>query len=94
MAKCAKYLLERRQRQAYRSAMETPGPDETAVLTNRIRAEYREMPGLRLTAQQAGRLWGLEPAHCQMLLDALVTSGYLRRTAQEAFVLAGGTHEG
>ena len=28
-------------------------------LAARVRAEYREMPGLSLTAEQASRLWGL-----------------------------------
>jgi hypothetical protein len=42
-----------------------------AVL-QRIRAEYLEMPGLRLTQEQAWRLCGVERALCQMVLDALV----------------------
>ncbi len=44
----------------------------------RVRAEYVEMPGLSLTAQQAARLWGLD-AHCsEHVLSALVDSGFLR----------------
>ena len=39
-----------------------------AVL-QRIRAEYLEMPGLRLTQEQAGRLCGVERALCQVVLD-------------------------
>ena len=38
------------------------------------------MPGLRLTLEQAQRLWGLDAALCQLTLDALVESGFLRRT--------------
>ena len=38
----------------------------------RIRAEYLEMPGLRLTLEQAQRLCGVELAMCTMVLDALV----------------------
>jgi hypothetical protein len=46
----------------------------------RIRGEYTEMPGLRVTLPQAQRLWGLDAALCRLALDALVQSGFLRRT--------------
>jgi hypothetical protein len=46
----------------------------------RIRGEYVEMPGLRVTLPQAQRLWGLDAALCRLALDALVQSGFLRRT--------------
>jgi len=38
-------------------------------LINRIRAEYLEMPGLRLTFEQMQRLCGIERTVCQMVLD-------------------------
>ena len=44
----------------------------SALLLQRIRAEYLEMPGLNLTAAQAQRLWGLDGATCDMVLAALV----------------------
>lgn len=47
------------------------------ALLTRIRAEFLEMPGLRLTREQAQRLWGLERALCQQLLDALVETQFL-----------------
>ena len=47
-----------------------------AMLT-RIRAEYREMPGLRLTVAQVRRLCGVERALCQRVLDALVDEKFL-----------------
>jgi hypothetical protein len=46
-----------------------------------IRAEYDEMPGLRLTRAQVQRLWLLEPTACDNVLRALVDAGYLRLTA-------------
>jgi hypothetical protein len=46
-----------------------------------IRAEYEEMPGLRLTRAQVQRLWLLEPTACDNVLRALVDAGYLRLTA-------------
>jgi len=49
---------------------------ENSALT-RIRAEYLEMPGLRLTLDQAQRLLGLERSVCKMLLDALVDERFL-----------------
>jgi len=67
--------------------METTKTNVEFLWTNRIKAEYREMPGMCLTASQASRLWGLEPSHCNLLLDALVVSGYLRRNVQGAYVL-------
>ena len=50
------------------------------ALVRRVRAEFLEMPGLRLTAAQATRLWGLEPAACSRVIDALVGSSFLRWT--------------
>jgi hypothetical protein len=43
----------------------------------RIRAEFLEMPGLRLTVEQAQRLCGVERAACQRLLDRLVAVNFL-----------------
>ena len=54
----------------------------------RIRSEYSEMPGLRLTAAQAKRLWGLNQQECETLLNQLVEGRFLRRTPQGAFVRA------
>ena len=48
----------------------------TAMLT-RIHAEYLEMPGLRLTREQAQRLCGVEQALCQRVLDILVEIKFL-----------------
>jgi hypothetical protein len=55
----------------------------------RVKAEYLEMPGLRLTPQQAQRLWGLDREICQALLGALVDANFLNRTRDGAFVRAG-----
>ena len=43
----------------------------------RIRAEYLEIPGLRLTLEQAQRLFGVERTLCRMVLDALVDEKFL-----------------
>jgi hypothetical protein len=54
----------------------------------RARAEYLEMPGLRLTRAQAQRLWGLDPRTCEQLLTALTETRFLARTRDGAFVLS------
>ena len=54
----------------------------------RIRAEYLEMPGLCLTRKQMRRLWLLDDAACEAVIDELVASGFLRRRADGAFVRA------
>ena len=52
----------------------------------RIQGEFVEMPGLRLTAAQAQRLWGLERDVCDALLGALVDAKFLSQTRDGAFV--------
>jgi hypothetical protein len=44
---------------------------------NRIRAEYVEMPGMQLTAEQVGRLSGVSVSVCRLVLDDLVRAGFL-----------------
>ena len=46
----------------------------------RVRGEFLEMPGLRLTVPQAARLWGLELTACEEVLDVLIRSSFLKRT--------------
>ncbi len=52
----------------------------TRELLQRVRGEYLEMPGLRLTAEQARRLWAMDTGTCRRLLDALVESKFLARS--------------
>ncbi|MGE0450625.1 MAG: hypothetical protein AB7Q29_13720 [Vicinamibacterales bacterium] len=54
----------------------------------RIRAEYREVPGLRLTLPQAQRLWGLDEPMGSALLGALVDVRFLRLTSDGRYVRA------
>jgi hypothetical protein len=54
-------------------------------LLNRLRAEFVEMPGLRLTSGQAQRLCGVEPMVCQVVLDALVDGKFLCVKADGAY---------
>jgi hypothetical protein len=43
----------------------------------RIRAEYREMPGMRLTPEQVERLSGADRSVCSQVVDALVNAQFL-----------------
>ena len=43
----------------------------------RIRAEYLEMPGMRLTVEQVQRLCGVEGSVCRIVLDSLVEAKFL-----------------
>lgn len=43
----------------------------------RVCAEFAEMPGLSLTLAQASRLFQLDAARCERVLDALVRRGEL-----------------
>lgn len=62
-------------------------PDRPADdLLRRIRCEFLEMPGLRLTEPQARRLWDLDALSCSATLTTLVDSGFLFRTRDGAFV--------
>ena len=45
--------------------------DSLTPLARRVHAEYREMPGLRLTVRQAARLFGLAPETASAVLDEL-----------------------
>jgi hypothetical protein len=51
---------------------------ELQSVVERIRGEFNEMPGLRLTPKQAARLWGLEPAACAEVLERLIATSFLR----------------
>jgi hypothetical protein len=53
-----------------------------------IRAEYLEIPDLRLTKAQVERLWGLDSVTSEALLAALVDVTFLRRTVYGTYVRA------
>ena len=55
-------------------------------LLRRVQCEFLEMPGLRLTESQAGRLWGLDHDACSAMLTALVATRFLCRTPAGAFM--------
>lgn len=56
------------------------------TLTDRIRAEFGGLPGLKVTFAQACRLWHADETKCLAALEALVDEGFLRRSASGAFI--------
>ena len=48
------------------------------MVATRVRAEFNEMPGLRLTISQAMRLWGLNRPQCEEVIDLLVREAFLK----------------
>lgn len=57
-------------------------------ILGRARAEYLEMPGLKLTLPQAARLWALDSGVCTAVLTALVESRFLVMTRDAFFMRA------
>jgi hypothetical protein len=56
------------------------------ALLRRLKAEFLEMPGLKLTEPQARRLWALDAVACADLLNALVDEKFLFRTRDGSFM--------
>ncbi len=54
---------------------------------NRLRSEFSEMPGLRLTPRQVERLCGVDPMQCQGLLNALMEERFLRVSSDGHYAL-------
>jgi Fic family protein len=52
----------------------------------RVKSEFLEMPGLRLTLRQAERLWGLDQSTCEALIETLTEARFLQRTREGAIV--------
>lgn len=68
-----------------------PSVDESCelardLLVARVRGEYREMPGLRLTCSQACRLWQIDRSVGEMILESLAHEGFLYRTGDGAYI--------
>jgi hypothetical protein len=57
----------------------------TDQVLRRIRNEYLEMPGLRLTVCQAQRLWGLDAETCSQAIQLLIEAKFLCRTGIEYY---------
>jgi len=60
-------------------------------LVARVRAEYLEMLGLRVTLAHASRLCRIDAATCESLLDDLVRDGFPSKTDSGFFVASSAT---
>ena len=58
------------------------------ALLQRVYGEFLEMPGLRLTCQQAQRLWGLDESACVAVLEFLVDAKFLCRPGHGMYTRA------
>ena len=69
------------------SVLELPAADEPRDrdLSSRIRAEYDDMPGLKLTLSQASRLFNADTETCARVLVRLIADGILS-IREESFV--------
>ena len=63
-------------------------------IVERVRSEYLEMPGMRLTPRQLQRLCGIGPALCDAVLSALVRAEFLSETPNGTFLRRGGSRRG
>ena len=61
-------------------------PPPLAALLQRVREQYRDMTGLKLTKPQATRLFGVAPSVCAAMLRALVMENFLSRAGDGLFV--------
>ena len=69
-------------------AIFTTSPED--AMATRVRGEYREMPGMRLTIDQAMRLWMLDRQTCSDVLSSLVAARFLEQDRHGQFVMAHG----
>lgn len=64
----------------------TKSSDPLERLIDRIRSEYRELPGLRLTFEQMLRLWTLDRRTCRLVLTRLLDARFLKATSDGQYV--------
>jgi DNA-binding IclR family transcriptional regulator len=68
-----------------------PSRVDDAVL--RLKSAFEEIPGTRLTPDEAARLVNLDAETCRAVLTALEDARFLRRSGSDAFVSAKGCPE-
>ena len=56
------------------------------TVLRRVRAEFLEMPGLKLTISQAQRLWGMDRSTCEALIEELTAARFLSWTRDGSVV--------
>jgi hypothetical protein len=56
------------------------------IVLRRIRGEFHESPGLRLTHWQFQRLWNLDADQARLVIEQLVQARFLRGARDGTFV--------
>jgi hypothetical protein len=69
------------------TATQSVGARRVSDWVQLIRQQFQQTPHLCVTAEQASRLWGLEPADVEAVLSAFVDARLLNRTRGGAYVL-------
>ena len=59
--------------------------DALMKLVQRIREEFEETPGLRVTIEEGARFWGLDRATCEQVLTHLFAAGFLSRGTDQRY---------
>lgn len=67
-------------KESVRVGIEEKSRMNVEAVTQRVRAEFQEMPGLTLTEDQAAKLFGIEQKVCRDVINQLVDASYLRKT--------------
>jgi hypothetical protein len=60
---------------------QSPACDGIATWCAIVRADFDDVPGMRLTVESARRLWSVDPDTCRRVLERLVDSDFLIRGA-------------
>jgi two-component system OmpR family response regulator len=71
--------LQPRSMAAHLAARSLPHQAETLSLTERVKVNYLDLPGLSLTVRQAQRMWGFDEEICERVLEGLSKEGFLIR---------------
>ena len=66
--------------------MSATSPVTHRQVLERIRAEYLEMPGMRLSIEQVQRLCGIDEGVCKSVMDSLVATKCLCRNPDGTYV--------
>ena len=70
------------------STTQTRSTSGIPAILRRVQREYQAVPGLRLTQEQAQRLWDLDAKTSRAVLATLTERGFLKRTAAGTYVRA------
>jgi hypothetical protein len=62
-----------------------PVDERLSAALQRVKGEFLEMPGLRLTLAQAQRLWAIDQALCDAVLATLVEARFLVQSRNASY---------